>query len=125
MRPRAILLHPSPRSPDHCRLLRLRLSKASGPGVGGSPIEPRNVKGRGGCLKSIRGGCRCSKGNRMTKGQSTKIASVFALVFSLAGCEGSRLASCRTDGDCSGDKKSVCVDSFCVQCRGEDDCRSP
>lgn len=54
-----------------------------------------------------------------------KVVGMLAWLVLLGGCQGSRVAICKTDGDCGGDKKSYCVDSICAQCRGEDDCRSP
>jgi hypothetical protein len=53
-------------------------------------------------------------------------ASCLAATTALSlGCQGGRVASCRTDDDCGSDMKGFCVDAICAQCRGEDDCRAP
>jgi hypothetical protein len=48
------------------------------------------------------------------------------LGLAVAACGPARGANCRTDAECKNDiTPGRCVDSKCVDCRGDDDCRSP
>jgi hypothetical protein len=56
------------------------------------------------------------------------LAACAAFASSLAaGCASPNFENCRNDGECKADDdgKAFCVDSKCVGCRGEEDCKAP